>query len=174
MSATPYLADANVRAPGYFVLRADALCRHCGRSTALLALSVPPGHETLELPEDAEGAGMWQHADAHALLFFVQKLPDGVRRRLRELSQSFRPGHGAATLNSYWANHCEHCRAPIGDRELHCEPEGAFTPASEQAAAALRLVPIPESFEALTAGYSPEPEFFSCIRRIGGSWPTIS
>jgi hypothetical protein len=174
MSAIPYLADANVRAPGYFVLRADAPCRHCGRSTALLALGVPPDHETFELPEDAEGAGTWQHAGANALLFFVQELPDSVRRRLSELSQSFRPAHGAARLNSYWANHCEHCRAPFGDQELHCEPEGAFMPASERAAAALRLLPIPEPFEAVAAGYSLEPEFFSCMRRISGPWPTIS
>lgn len=165
MSATPHFNDANIRAPGYFVLRADAACRHCGRSTALLALSVPSDHETLELPEDSEGAGIWQRAGANALLFFVQELPDSVQRRLCELSQSFRPGHGPAPLNSYWANHCEHCRAFIDDHELHCEPGGAFTPASEQAAADLRLLPIPEPFEAVAAGYSLEPEFFSCMRR---------
>ena len=165
MSAIPCLADANVRSSGYFVLRADASCRHCGRSTALLALGVPRDHETLELPEDAEDAGTWQPVGGNALLFFVQELPDSVRRRLSELSQSFRPARRAAMLNSYWANHCEHCGAPFGDHELHCEPEGAFMPASEQAAAAVRLVPIPEHFEAVAAGYSLEPAFFSCMRR---------
>lgn len=166
MSAIPHLADANIRAPGYFVLRADAPCRHCGRSTALLALGVPLDHETLEVPEDAEGSGTWQHAGGTALLFFLQELPDSVRWRLIELSKSFRPAHGAAGLNSCWANHCEHCSAPIGDQELHCEPDGAFMPASEQAAAALRLLSIPEPFEAVAAGYSLEPEFFSSMRRI--------
>lgn len=166
MSAIPCLADANVRAPAYFVLRADAHCRHCGRLTALLALGVPRDHETLDLPEDAECAGTWQPAGADALLFFVQELPDSVRRRMSGLSQCFRPAHGAATSNSYWANHCEHCGALFSDYELHCEPEGAFMPASEQAAAGVRLMPIPEPFLAVTAGYSPEPEFFGCMRRV--------
>jgi len=148
------------------VLRADAPCRRCGRSTALLALGVPPDHETLEVPEDAERAGTWQHAGGNALLFFVQELPEGVRLRLSELSQFFRPAHGATTSNAYWANHCEHCDALVDDQELHCEPEGAFMPVNEEAAAGVQLVPMGEPFEAVTAGYSLEPEFFSFMRRI--------
>jgi hypothetical protein len=84
---------------------------------------------------------------------------------LNQLSQFFRLAHSAATLSSYWANHCEHCGTLLGDHELHCEPDGAFTPSSEAAAANIHLLRIQEPFEAVAAGYAFEPEFFGFMRK---------
>jgi hypothetical protein len=174
--------------------------------TGVLALAMPPEHETLDLDAqgDAEGdgvgvgesdddahdadadndnnsdgdaresgaaagvntsAGEWQPAGANAFLCYVVHLPDSVQDRLRDLSPSFRFAYGEATLNSYWANHCDHCGRLLGDHELHCEPEGAFVPLSETAAARIELLGIEEPFQAAADGYAFEPEFFSLMRR---------
>ena len=52
----------------------------------------------------------------------------------------------------------------LDDHELHCEP-GAFMASSEEAAANIELVRIPEPFAAVAAGYAMEPEFFARMRK---------
>ena len=190
MSAAQLLPDATIRSQTYYVARADTQCRQCDMPIRLLALVVPNGHETLEPdpPADADadadtdtdtdtdaGAGAidgdgvapdaWQHANFNALLFYVEDLPDHVQRRLNQLSPCFRLAYSKITLNSYWANHCEHCGALVEDHELHCEFDGAFMPSDEEAAAKIQLLQIPEALEAVAAGYSFEPEFLRFMRK---------
>ena len=172
MSELPPLADANVRSGSYYIVRTHVRCWHCGLSTGLLALAVPHDHETLDGDTQAEAGGgdaaasdPWQRAPVNAMLFYVERLRDDVRDRLNRISPFFRPAQSAATLNSYWANHCEHCGTLLGDHELHCEPDGAFMPSSEAAAANIQLQQIQEPFEAVAAGYAFEPEFFGFMRK---------
>ncbi|MGB6307669.1 MAG: hypothetical protein WBF89_07730 [Steroidobacteraceae bacterium] len=171
MSQIRPLPGANVRSPCYFVARMSVSCPHCGLPTRLLALALPHDHETLneDAQDDDEGSAerppeAWQRAGVNAFLFCVERLPKGVRDRLNELSRLFRPAHSAATLNTYWTNHCEHCGRVLDDHELHCEP-GAFMASSEAAAANIELVRVPEPFAAVAAGYAMEPEFFACMRK---------
>lgn len=169
MSPPSAFNDANVCSQTYYVARTTAPCWRCGLPTCLLALALPPAHDILE---DDTGDGldgeptpsMWRRADANAFLFYVERLPDGVQRHLHELSQSFHVAQSPATHTSYWGNHCEHCSALLEDHELHCEPDGAFAPSSEAAAANIELLEIKEPFEAAVAGYALEPEFFRCMR----------
>jgi hypothetical protein len=161
MPSTESLPDVNVRSQAYYVARTQFPCWHCGISTQLLALAVPHSHVTLDAESQAE---VWQRADANALLFYVERLPADIQRRLHELSQSFGLGNSAATLDAYWANHCEHCGTLLDDHELHCEPGGAFMPSSEADASTIELLEIREPFEAVAAGYAPEPEFFRFMR----------
>ncbi len=171
MSQIPPLPGANVRSQSYFVARTSVRCPHCGLPTRLLALALPQDHETLDedAQDDDEDCGnvRRKRGSGQASMpfsFMWSDLPDGVRDRLNQLSRLFRPAHSAATLNTYWTNHCEHCGRPLDDHELHCEP-GAFMASSEAAAATIELVRIPEPFAAVAAGYAMEPEFFACMRK---------
>jgi len=199
MSEVQSGADVNIRSGGYFIARTEALCWHCGLRTGVLALAMPPEHETLDLDGQVDDEGdhesdgdsidgdaggndsaitdadadttheavglEWQRAGINAFLFYAEYLPDSVRKRLQNLLPSFHLAYSDATLNSYWANHCEHCGRLLGDHELHCEPGGASVPVSEAAAATIELLKIEEPFEASTAGFTFEPEFFSFMRR---------
>jgi hypothetical protein len=123
-------------------------------------------NDTGDEPEHGESTpSMWQRADANAFLFHIERLRNEVQHLLHELSQSFRVAHSPATHSSYWVNHCAHCNALMGDHELHCEPDGAFAPSNEAAAANIELLEISEPFEAVVAGYALEPEFFRWMRR---------
>jgi hypothetical protein len=132
---------------------------------------MPRMHETLDADtsDDGDGGGFgqdeWQSTDAHAFLFYVEQVPDDVQHRLQELSQDFRLAHSAATQNFYWANHCGHCGTLLDDHELHCEPDGAFAPSDEDAAAAIELLQVVAPLRAAASGYTLEPEFFRFMRR---------
>ena len=155
------LSDANVRSQFYFVARTNTRCWHCNSLTRVLALVLPRCHETL----DADAAQAWHHANVDALIFFVERLSEGVRSKLDGLSPYYRLSHCSAAQSAYWANHCEQCGKVLGDHELHCELDGAFMPSSETIASNIQLLRIQEPFEASAAGYSFEPEFFGFVPR---------
>jgi hypothetical protein len=159
----PLHSDPNYRSLNYSIARTDTRCWYCGRRTRVLALLLQKDHETLE-PETTGELNAWQPAGANAFLFFVASLPDGVQRRLFELSATIRAAHSATTANCYWANHCEHCGSLLDDHELHCEIGGAFVPCSEAEAQNILLLQINEPFEALAAGCTLEPEFLRFMR----------
>jgi hypothetical protein len=162
MTAINSLPDSNVRSNGYYVARTSGQCRHCGLSTGLLALAMPRNHETVDSDEQASDS--WYCPEVHAILFHVELLSDAVQRRLKHVWPHFRLAYSAATLSSYWANHCEHCGTLLDDHDLHCEPDGAFVPSSEAAAKNIELLQVQEPFEAAAAGFAFEPEFFGYMR----------
>jgi hypothetical protein len=154
----------NVRSPAYYVASARVPCRFCRSSTLVLALALPPNHEVLE--DDGETAA-WQAVPANAFLFYVTALANSVEVQLSQLSaHCFYFAHSDTTQNSYWANHCEHCGQLLADHELHCEPEGPFSPTEEAEAARISLATINEAFEGAAAGYALDPEFFRFMRKI--------
>jgi hypothetical protein len=155
-------ADSNVRSRSYLIALAHQLCGQCGRSTRVLALAVPPGHETAD--SESEDGGPWQRADAPAFLFFLTWLPDGVLQRLLPHAL-YQRTHGEESSASHWANHCEHCGSALSDEELHCEP-GVFMPGGKAEAGQIQMLTVDEAFEAATAGYAVDPEFIQ--------WPSTS
>ncbi len=163
------LPGANVRSQTYCVARTSVICRHCGQATNVLALAVPAGHEILDpdaetAAEDSGGQrpSAWQHSRGNAFLFFVERLPASVQRRLALLSRSFRLGQEPVPC---WTNHCENCGVLFDDHELHCEPDVAFMPSSESIAANIELLTISEPLEAEAGGYACETQFFCSMRK---------
>jgi hypothetical protein len=178
--------EMNIRSPRYYIARTVSTCWHCGSPTAMVAIAVPPGHETLDVDDDASDEGSddetqhceqpaaaWSVADHNAFLFYVDSLPGAVQQRINHYQPAYRPIDADATAavaagggsGSYWANHCDQCGCQLDDHELFCEPEGAFLPTSESTAAAIHLVLVDEPFETSAAGYSYEPPFFDAMIR---------
>jgi hypothetical protein len=157
----------NFRSPHYWIARTAGVCPQCHAETRLVALILPPGHEALSIDEedtlidrDASTRGdLWESVPRHAFVFYVEFLPDEVRRRLQVLAPMYRFAASPATQGSYWANHCARCGAFQEDQDLFCEPEGAFLPVSPAAASSIELLPVPEAFEVSAAGYAIDPQF---------------
>jgi hypothetical protein len=161
--------ETNIRSSRFYLARTVGTCRRCGAPTRLFALAVPPGHETLELDDEAQDEALaldtWHVATDSAFLFFVEFIPDALHSRLKQCTQPWHFGKSEAAVDGYWANHCERCGSQFDDRELFCEPEGAFFPTSELAARAIHLLTIEEAFEAAAAGYAHDPQFFDAMSR---------
>ena len=143
--------DANVRSSSYYIAETQALCLACDRWTRVLALALPAPHEVLIEDE-------WQPADVSAFLFYVTELPEEVRHLL-QTSSFFRLSRVEDASDPCWANHCEHCDAPMSDDELHCEP-GGFMPGHADEARTISLIEVRQAFRAVAAGYAVDPEFF--------------
>jgi hypothetical protein len=161
--------DINRRAQRYFVAQTQGVCGDCQRSTALVAVGLWPGHEVLELDDealdDAHANDVWEVANHAAFLFQVAYLPSAAQSRITEICPAYALDHDESGDELYWANHCEHCAAPFDDQDLYCEPGGAFLPVSEADAGLIQLCNIDESFAAAAAGDAPEPPFFDSMRR---------
>jgi hypothetical protein len=158
----------NVRSTDYFIALTAGLCTYCGVSTPLLALVLPPSHETLSPTEDDEDGALpeaWDRVPWSAFLFYVEYLPDGVQRRVQASCERYRPAVSQAAQRSYWANHCEHCGSLQEDHDLFCEPEGAFFPVDAASASAIELTCIDEPFAAAAAGYTCQPEYLEHMIR---------
>ena len=160
--------DINNRSPTYCIARAPQRCGQCARVFPVFGLAVPPGHETLEADagvDETELPELWHVAEAGALLFFIENLPESVQERMRQLTLHYRPDYSEPARQSYWMNHCSFCGLKHGDFELYCEPGGAFLPVSSEAGARIRLHEILEPLAAQAAGYAFAPEYFDYMDR---------
>lgn len=147
----------NIRSDGYLIAKSTRRCAHCLQMTPVVALGVPAPHETL--PDEDDGVPEWERVSWPALLFYVESIPDAVRRRLQRIAPGFRQAFSPVMQATYWANHCDSCEGLQEDHDMFCEPDGAFLPTDPQAAAALEWVSIHEPLQATAAGYAPDPEF---------------
>ena len=55
---------------------------------------------------------------------------------------TFREGYGEGSQDSYFANHCPHCRALQEDLYLHSEPDQPFFSIPHAAPGAIKLTPL--------------------------------
>jgi len=174
MPSPPAPHEINIRSPRYYIARTVSTCWHCRSPTSLVAIAVPPGHETLDVDDEASddetqsgktAAATWSVADHSAFLFYIDFLPAAIQDRINQHLPTYRPicGTAAAASGSHWSNHCECCGSHLDDHELFCEPEGAFLPTSESTASAIHLEMVDEPFEASAAGYSYEPPGFGAM-----------
>jgi hypothetical protein len=160
--------SVNVRSKDYLIARTARPCAYCGVQTPLVALVLPPSHETLSLAEDDEDGPLrdsWDQVPWSAFLFYVGYLPDAVQQRVQTSFKTYRPAVSPAAQGSYWANHCEHCGSLQEDHDLFCEPGGAFLPVDAASASAIELTRIDEPFAAAAAGYAGEPEYLEHMIR---------
>jgi hypothetical protein len=152
----------NIRSSSYCVARAPAVCGQCGTRVTVTALVVMPGHEMLELGESPTD-DCWTLAAGSAFLFFVEYVPEGVRRRLSVLAPAYRRRDGRSGGGSHWVNHCDGCGSAFDEQALFGEPGGAFVPTTAAEAARVFLTRIDADFEGAAGGYAYEPEFFGAM-----------
>jgi hypothetical protein len=159
--------NINVRSASYWIARATGECERCGAETRLVALALPPDHQSLELDWNIEADGFvaynWETVEWRAFLFYVEYLPAKVRRRLQAASKGYRLAFSERTQGSYWANHCAACGALVEDHDLFCEPDGAFLPMTAASAAAVTLERVDEALEAGAAGCACDPQFLDSM-----------
>jgi hypothetical protein len=160
-------SKANITSSSYWIAHATGECGCCRSETRLVALALPAHHRTQaidgEIQKDELAADTWETAEWSAFLFYVEYLPEEVRRRLQAASENYRFAFCERTQGSYWANHCAACGALIEDHDLFCEPDGAFLPTTALSAAAVTLEHVDETLQAGAVGYACDPQFLDSM-----------
>jgi hypothetical protein len=154
MTLTADADELNCRSAGYLLAQSVFACWRCLQPTSVFCLGLSPGYER-RLEDN------WESVSADALLFYVEYLPPDVALVLQELSPQYRLDNSTTTNRVYWVNHCQHCGALLEDHDLHCEPDGAFLPASAHVAEQILFVGIEGQFLARVGGISEEASFFA-------------
>jgi hypothetical protein len=155
-----------VRSDQFLIARTTIACPTCARATEVIALVLPPGHETEESDEtDDVAEPRWMTASHAAFLFLVDKVSPGVEAWLHEAAKHYGVDGTGAGLSGM-RNHCTECGSTISDHDLFNEPGHAFLPANSTQARAVSLAPVDRPIAATADGYAHEPEFFEFMTRL--------
>jgi hypothetical protein len=160
-------ATINVRSGSYWIAHATGECSCCRATLRLVALALPPQHQSLVLDwhvdKDELAEYGWETVAWSAFLFYVEYLPEEIRLRLQAASAGYRLAFSERTQGSYWANHCANCGALMEDHDLFCEPDGAFLPTTAVSAALVTLEHVDEALHAGAVGYACDPQFLDSM-----------
>ncbi len=61
--------------------------------------------------------------DQFSVLFYVQYMPKELIDYFKKECSLFYTDFSVTLKDRYWMNHCEYCKAKLGDHYLHDEPE---------------------------------------------------
>lgn len=138
---------ANVRAPDYFIMRAEEHCWKCTARTPVLGFALPERFEEWTEAEEADGRLMtWLCQDTMGVPAYIEYLHPDIAARAQRLNSTYRRDFSATTEASYWINHCVRCNAKRGDFYLYSEPDGVFSFMSPDAPAEVTFLKINEPF----------------------------
>ena len=100
---------------------AQCKCWHCGRQTAVAAISAAAVED---LDDDSEFAGV----DAATYIFNIGEgdMPTALAQALAPIAPRYTPVYSRTLDETTWANVCEHCGMLQGAFFMHSEPDGPF------------------------------------------------
>ena len=144
----------NMRAPFWYLAVSTRACWHCKAISHVFAIMLPPGNEVLTAVEDESGDACaddavddcWKESEDSTLLSYITDVPESVAAQLRQRAPRYHADSSQTIQSTYWMNHCEHCKAKLGDFET-VEEVGTFDGQVE-------LAQIDEPFAAACGGHT--------------------
>ena len=149
----PVPEEPNVRASSYFLATTTRGCWRCEAATQVFGFALPSGHEVLYVADDPAD-DCWEVAEEPTVLSYVTDVADPIVARLRRATPDYRLDFSQTTRGFYWMNHCEQCGAKLGDEYTFNVYGGVFRPTTSDAASAITLVTVGESFSAHCGSYT--------------------
>ena len=141
----PKLQPPNIRAPFWYLAASTRVCWRCGEISRVFAIMLPPGYEALYVADDPAD-DCWMGSENSTLLSYVGDVPESVAAQFRQRAPRYCVDYSQTTHSFYWMNHCEYCKAKLGDFET-LQEAGTFESHVE-------LVQIDEPFTASCGGYT--------------------
>ncbi|HCH5334042.1 TPA: hypothetical protein N2934_004392 [Vibrio parahaemolyticus] len=119
----------------FYLLQSTELCWKCDKPSEVITFA---SHGTIDIESDERSEGLTKY-------LYVSFLPERLRVYLDLHFKSYYLDYSATTDSFYYMNHCQHCKAPLGDFFMHSEPEGAFFPISAEMSADISITRLKES-----------------------------
>ena len=114
----------------FYLVKSKESCWKCEKVTKVITFAAEGVVE-----EDEENSGF-------VIFVYVSLLPEKLARFINEKYENYFIDFSKTTQSYYYINHCEHCSAILGDFYMHSDPDGAFSPMSENAAREIELVEL--------------------------------
>ena len=134
---TEWLQDKNskinLRANSYYIAQSARNCWKCELNTPVYAIILP---KNISQPDEYS-----------KILYYLQYINKGAQQRFEILAPHYFFDSSSMTPFSYWMNHCQKCKARLGDFETIEEYTSPFRPTSIEEAKRVTLHLIEESLE---------------------------
>lgn len=126
--------------PPIYLLTSTEPCYRCGRQAPVVAVACK---SLVDAEEDSDDT------DEPILIDNITRMPDALLKLILGIHPHYQKRHSKMAGSEYFMNLCPHCHAHFGDFFLFSEPEGAFFPMTDEAAAAItiRRLPIDQTLE---------------------------
>jgi len=137
----------NIRSNRLFIATTAEGCWKCKNISPVLGLIVPTGSEHRE-------DSTWFQLPEPSAIYYLHYLSSNLEKLLISYSAHYYQGFSNTAKGTYYANHCQHCKAIQGDFHMYCEPGGAFFPRSPEEADLVTLEEVEAEVEAIAGGVS--------------------
>jgi hypothetical protein len=127
-------SNINLRANRYYIAQSSRACWKCKFNSQVYAIILPKN-----------GSRPNEYAK---VLYYLQYINEGIQRRLEAWAPHYFFDCSTMTSFSYWMNHCQQCKARLGDFETIEEYASPFRPTSIEEAKKINLYFIEEYLEA--------------------------
>jgi len=139
------MQDDNLRiSPPLYIAYTVTSCWRCQQEMPVVALIAPH----VIAPHFPEAAG------TVCILSNIEELPEVILRFIRDRFPLFQFRYSKMAESRYFANTCPKCGVISGDWYLHDEPDGPFSPMTEEATKEITVETIPLA-EPITVRASP-------------------
>ncbi|RCL01976.1 MAG: hypothetical protein JSC188_000595 [Candidatus Tokpelaia sp. JSC188] len=149
-----WFPETNVRSTSYFIGKNTQRCWKCKERTNVYGFYLPGGSEVFD-----EKREIWKERWKSLCLSYVIYLVPSVAEGIRIFSRGHYYISFSKTVEQrYWMNHCEHCKAKLGDFGIYQELDGGFCPMNKRQAAQIALHEISKPFSGY-ADYDTDSSF---------------
>jgi Domain of unknown function (DUF5710) len=158
--------EVNLRASSYYIAVSARSCWKCQQKTKVYAFILPSGFEAFSCGEEPQD-DCWVSYELPSPLTYITKLPRHAQEALSSITKNCYRDYSNTTHSSYWMNHCEHCKALLGDFDT-IEDGAAFSPMSPGDAEKISLHHFNVPFEGNGSHfeYNSSMEFFKYMKKV--------
>lgn len=126
-----------LRTPLYLLTSSEP-CYRCGAKAPVVALACKEFQDADDDPAELVGPD-----SEPVLIQSVTEMPDSLLKLIRAVHPHYEKRRSRMANSDYFMNVCPQCNAHFGDFFLFSEPEGAFFPMTDEAAAAITIRKLP-------------------------------
>lgn len=165
----PKTIEPDIRAQKYYISQSSASCWKCEGITRVHGFILSGSYEVREWieGEDDEGVVVWDEWTNTTVLSYVRGLSGRILETVKKISPYWYMDNSKIISEPYLMNHCEHCKAKMGDFETIQESDSPLHPIFPASISRMSIMEVSEPFWA-SASYciSSGPDLVATARRV--------
>lgn len=114
----------------FYLLKSKESCWKCGNQSSVITFAA---------------SGLDGGINDYVKFLYVAVLPERLKAFVEKYYPNYFIDYSNTTESYYYINHCEMCKASLGDFYMHSEPEHAFFPQTVEAASGIEIVELKSS-----------------------------